>query len=177
MVLRTSPWRSPSAPPPTRPPPSACPRHRRPHTAVPNYGENSPRPPLQVHHRCQAAPPGSTTPRLTLASGLAQPPVRFPHHPAPSRVSAVYGPRPLLVLQRRHVEDSSIKASVHTAVEAAFQKSMLAFIEESAEETARCRTRSIGEAGRRRIELQEERVRHDPVLAEKMARRDRKSVV
>ncbi|KAM0866805.1 hypothetical protein ACQ4PT_042403 [Festuca glaucescens] len=66
---------------------------------------------------------------------------------------------------------SSIEAAVQAGVEAALQRSGYGSIEDSVEETARRRTSWFGEAGRRRIEREEDRVRRDPVYAEKMARR------
>jgi hypothetical protein len=66
---------------------------------------------------------------------------------------------------------SSIEAAVQAGFEAALQRSGYASIEESADEAARRRTSWFGEAGRRRIEREEDRVRRDPVWAEKMARR------
>jgi hypothetical protein len=63
---------------------------------------------------------------------------------------------------------SSIEA---TAVEKFFERSMYASVEESADGTARHRTRWFGEAGRRRIELAEDKARRDPVWAVRMARR------
>jgi hypothetical protein len=49
---------------------------------------------------------------------------------------------------------SSIEAAVQAGIEAALQRS----VEELAEETARCCTSWFGEAGRRRIEREEDRV-------------------
>jgi hypothetical protein len=58
---------------------------------------------------------------------------------------------------------SSIEATVQAAVEKAFERSMYAPIEESADKTARRRTSWFGKAERRRIELAEDRARRDPV--------------
>jgi hypothetical protein len=65
---------------------------------------------------------------------------------------------------------SSIEATMQAAVEKVFERSMYAPVEESADETAR-RTSWFGEAGRRHIELAEDKARRDPVWAARMARR------
>ena len=57
------------------------------------------------------------------------------------------------------------KSQLASSIEAALERSMCATVEESAEETARRRKRWL------RIQLVEDRVRRDPVYAEKLARR------